>query len=344
MGQEKESDAEATQTTDIAKDRKGEEGDICLPISSVRFPFLAAGVVQTAVAAAFAQLASEFFRFAVVTVPPTASPREQQQQQLHQQQHQAHLQIKTEKEETIKNDEAPIMDVNNTPISFPSQEAHFKRDDISVPSYSHLGISSQLTPPSGYGRLWNPLFCLPGVSCADYLQTEAEDLSLPRRTASKSRRLAPEEHQVRFKCCFPGCTKAFPYQYHLTNHYRVHTGEKPFKCNHPGCLLSFARQSSLLNHKKVHVARHMRRVFPCSFQGCNKTFLKASSLADHMNVHLGKRPYVCKHPGCGKSFRCRSNLSGHRRVHCRDWVEHQEEAGAEEEKGKELKATHSQLP
>ncbi|VDK87449.1 unnamed protein product [Dibothriocephalus latus] len=107
-------------------------------------------------------------------------------------------------------------------------------------------------------------------------------------------------------------------------------------------IVQSAVASSLLNHKKVHVARHMRRTFPCSFQGCNKTFLKASSLADHMNVHLGKRPYVCKYPGCGKSFRCRSNLSGHRRVHCRDWVEHQEKE--EEEEGKEVKATHIELP
>ncbi|VDM06252.1 unnamed protein product [Schistocephalus solidus] len=338
VGQENESDGEATKAIDIAEKGKEEGEDICLQISTVRFPFLAAALVQSAVATAFAQLASEFFRLAVPTLPVTASTREEQQRP------QGQLQLKTEKEETVTSEDQQeaILNLTSTPSSFPSQEAHFKPMDPSAPNYPHLDPFSQLTPPSGYSRLWNPFLYLSGVNCVNYPQTEAEDLSLPRRTTTKTRRLAPEEHQVRFKCCFPGCTKAFPYQYHLINHYRVHTGEKPFKCNHPGCLLSFARQSSLLNHKKVHVARHMRRIFPCSFQGCNKTFLKASSLTDHMNVHLGKRPYVCKHPGCGKSFRCRSNLSGHRRVHYRDWVEHQEKdkKEKEDEEGKEVKATH----
>ena len=64
----------------------------------------------------------------------------------------------------------------------------------------------------------------------------------------------------------------------MTQHSRIHSGEKPFACHH-----------------------------------CAKTFAQRGHLTEHQRVHSGEKPFACS--DCGKTFAHRGNLTVHARVH-----------------------------
>ena len=46
------------------------------------------------------------------------------------------------------------------------------------------------------------------------------------------------------------CGKSFQQKVHMTNHRRIHTGEKPYGCEI--CEKTFTRSDSLTKHKRIH--------------------------------------------------------------------------------------------
>jgi KRAB domain-containing zinc finger protein len=109
----------------------------------------------------------------------------------------------------------------------------------------------------------------------------------------------------------PHCDLTFHRRFHLLNHMRKHTGERPFPC--PDCDKHFATALAL----KCHRARHRQMAaakdgFRC--EQCDKVFPLERSLKEHSRIHRpDTKTWHCD--VCSFSARSRSKLKLHRFTH-----------------------------
>ena len=83
----------------------------------------------------------------------------------------------------------------------------------------------------------------------------------------------------RFVCRY--CDYSTNFKSHLTEHTRLHTGERPFRCGF-----------------------------------CEKTFVKNSNKKTHERIHTGERPFSCRI--CDKTFKDSSNKNTHEKTHTKE--------------------------
>ena len=89
------------------------------------------------------------------------------------------------------------------------------------------------------------------------------------------------------------CKYSTNYISHITNHRRVHTGERPFICD--DCGMAFSERGNLVVHRRKN-----KYITPYVCDLCAKVIELKCALAPHKRFHIGGM--ACKCEQCGAKF------------------------------------------
>ncbi|CAH1167955.1 unnamed protein product, partial [Phyllotreta striolata] len=147
-----------------------------------------------------------------------------------------------------------------------------------------------------------------------------------RYTSNLKRHVNVIHKQIKpFECEI--CYKKFSTQLRKTEHFRIHTGERPYLCNE--CGLNFKKYSTFYAHDQRHKIQYgliekkpaeskkypRKSVEPSQLKCdlCCKLLSSRQALFLHKKVHSGEKSFLCTE--CGKSFVRKSHLDVHSRIH-----------------------------
>ncbi|XP_072117563.1 zinc finger protein 407 [Mobula birostris] len=104
------------------------------------------------------------------------------------------------------------------------------------------------------------------------------------------------------------CDRTFIEKWALTNHKKLHMGQKPFKCPWLTCHYSFLTASAMRDHFRTHTGEKSFLCDLCRFAGGTR-----HALTKHRRQHTGEKPFKCDQ--CNFASTTQSHLTRHKRVH-----------------------------
>ena len=113
-----------------------------------------------------------------------------------------------------------------------------------------------------------------------------------------------QQQHTQHICPLKECSKLFKCNKSLTEHMRIHNGQKPYRCHFEGCDKRFTQYSTMQKHERMHTGAK-----PYNCNQCIKTFTQVSNLKRHERLHAGEKPHACE--VCNKRFSTLSNLKQH---------------------------------
>ncbi|XP_065290848.1 oocyte zinc finger protein XlCOF15-like isoform X1 [Dermacentor albipictus] len=111
-----------------------------------------------------------------------------------------------------------------------------------------------------------------------------------------------EELELKYRCS--SCRFSTNKKFNMTEHEKLHMGERPFACD--VCHRNFPRIRDLRAHSASHANG---KTFDCP--ACGKRFAWPSSMYRHRQAQHrdGPKPHVC--PECGKQFARKDSVRKH---------------------------------
>ncbi|GAA31660.1 hypothetical protein CSKR_109659 [Clonorchis sinensis] len=291
--------------------------DYYIKASSVRLPFLAAGLVNSAVALLLHQLSNRFFELALAEVPSqtqqavTQPPPHCDPDMVLRPAENLNREIKSNIIAKVPNTPsegtATISDMPANPQPRTSSPVELMRVKEELDEEFSAFIESMSAQANSHPQRSSQIESQFSV-CPENTDVQCPNVS----------RVATLTYLKRYSCEYRNCGKVFFSRSSLFYHKQSHNSEKPYICSHSGCSMRFVSESLLQAHNQLHEQNPSvcaRNQFCCNYPSCNKVFICQDRLIEHIRVHTGERPYVCDHPGCSYRFARRGNLFAHKRVH-----------------------------
>ncbi|XP_063229370.1 zinc finger protein OZF-like isoform X2 [Bacillus rossius redtenbacheri] len=259
----------------------------------------------------------------------------------------------------LKSQKSHIILCRNCSCSFPSEQKYFKHTTASNQCYSarpyrcnHCSASFKRSHhltrhEHSHNKLrrYSCRICSTNFLTVDAMRKHKISFHKHLLTISQLKNLLGKVNK--YQCHH--CLKWFQTKSHISEHMRVHTGERPFECKF--CKKCFKRQSGLQVHMSSHAISTVKsssaRSDPSTSRGllehfdcdaCGHQFFSKASLSAHISRHCSLKCSVCsqifpdtikyrKHVrlgGCNWLLKCKlcdkgfgreRNLSRHMRYH-----------------------------
>ncbi|CAH8608854.1 unnamed protein product [Schistosoma guineensis] len=321
------------------------DDDYIIHTSSIRLPFIAAGLVNAAVAELLNQLSCRFFEMAIITSKIADSQKNSLVKQKDQEdiendaqntysnsnssifpqnegltttQGQSELQKKMRMDldnlSGLSPDQMPTLQLNNQDVfTAPLHPSHPGTIAVSSSS-SALSISSTISLFTSSSENCNTLSEIMKIKEESEVGYPLE-LSIDRGDTSNNKNdysthannFVSNQINDQYQC----------QQNHQSNLARIATVDylKRHPCTYRGCGKVFFSRTSLIYHKQSHA---IEKPYKCTYPNCGLTFCNEALLKTHIQLHEPKQlreRFSCTLPGCNKVFVTRECLIEHIRIH-----------------------------